>query len=41
MVRMGGYDSTREGVEEGSKGLPIYINSNYFTLMFIPFEISK
>jgi hypothetical protein len=37
----GVYGSTREGDEEGSKGLPICINSSTFILMFVPFEISR
>jgi hypothetical protein len=41
MVMTGDYDSTREGVEEGFKGLPISINSSIFILMFISFEISR
>jgi hypothetical protein len=32
---MRGYDSTREGAEEGSKGLPISINSTIFMMMMM------
>jgi len=38
---MGGYNSIREGVKEGLKGLLICINPIHFIRTFISFEISK
>ena len=38
-ITMRGYDSTREGSKEGTKGLSIYINPSHFILKFTTFAI--